>query len=312
MDNSKIVDVKGVVLNVEGMNEITMKNGISKPIRRILIADNSKEPGLSIQVTFWGIIAYKADFNQGEIVALKDAKVGTYNAVSLNMSDECEMKKLKSDKVLSEWYKNLKSTKDIVPLSEQNKNQFQNKEAGLQPQLISEILEKVQEDIEQDTTPNYVIECYLTFIAKADNMIYMACPEDKKKVQKEFGKGEWYCERCNKYYDKPVATYMVTAKLSDATGALFVSFYAEQAEQLFNGFTAEEFSHIQIHGTEDEVRDKINDFLYKPIRVLVKARQNDFGHEMGNIKYFGQKVYPYKYNAHNLNIINTLKEYKPK
>lgn len=88
MDNGKIIDVKGVVIHVEDMDEITMKTGRTKPIRRVLIADNSKEPGLSLQVTFWGNIAYKSNFEYGEIVAFKDAKVGTYNAVSLNMSDE--------------------------------------------------------------------------------------------------------------------------------------------------------------------------------------------------------------------------------
>ena len=71
------------------------------------------------------------------------------------------------------------------------KNKFKNKEAGLQPEFIVEIGDKVHEDIEELTTPNYVIEAYLTFIAKADNMVYMACPEDKKKMQKEFGSDQW-------------------------------------------------------------------------------------------------------------------------
>lgn len=88
LDNGKIIDVKGVVLSVEGMDEITMKNGNLKPIRRIIIGDNSRDPGLSIQATFWGKIAYKANFTEGEVIAIKDAKVGTYNAVSLNVSDE--------------------------------------------------------------------------------------------------------------------------------------------------------------------------------------------------------------------------------
>jgi hypothetical protein len=154
-----------------------------------------------------------------------------------------------------------------VPLSEQSKNRFKTNEAGLKPELICDVEDKVLEDIEDCTTPNYVLQCYLTFIAKADNMIYMACPEDKKRVQRDFDKEEWYCERCNIYYSKPVPTYMVSAKISDPSGAIFVSFYAEQAEQLFDGFKAEDFHHIQIHGTENEVRAKINDFLYKPIRV---------------------------------------------
>ena len=88
LDQGKIVDIKGIVLSIEDMDEITMKSGITKPIRRVIIADNSREKGLSMQVTFWGKISYKADFVKGEVVALKDAKVGTYNGVSLNMSDE--------------------------------------------------------------------------------------------------------------------------------------------------------------------------------------------------------------------------------
>lgn len=174
MENGKIADVKGIVINVENMDEITMKNGTTKPIRRLQIADGSREPGISIQVTFWGKIAYKANFEIGDVIGLKDAKVGTYNAISLNMSDECEIKRLKNDKELLEWYNGVPNIKYIIQLSEQTKNKFQFKESGLQPELISDILKKVRDDIEEQTTPNYVIEGYLTFIARADTMVYMA------------------------------------------------------------------------------------------------------------------------------------------
>jgi hypothetical protein len=194
MDNGKIIDVKGIVFSVEDMAEITMKNGISKPIRRVIIGDNSKMPGLSMQVTFWGKIAYKANLSRGDCIALKDAKVGTYNAISLNMSDECDVKRI-HDQTLIKWFEGLKDTKDIISLSDQNKDNLKNKDAGMKPMLIDQINQKVHEEIEEQTTPNYIIEGYLTFIAKAANMIYMACPEDKKKLQKEFGKDEWLCER---------------------------------------------------------------------------------------------------------------------
>lgn len=192
MDNGKIVDVKGVVVQVEDMDEITMKNGKSKSIRRVIICDNSKHPGMSIQITFWGNISYKADFEYGEIIACKDAKVGTYNAVSLNMSDECEVRKLKDDKELREWFETLTDLKSIIPLSEQNKNTFQAKEAGMQPSLINEMLARVNDDLEEDNAPTYILECTIVFIAKADNMVYMACPEDKKKVQNDPGREDWY------------------------------------------------------------------------------------------------------------------------
>lgn len=308
MENGKIADVKGVVINVENMDEITMKNGTTKPIRRVQIADGSREPGISIQVTFWGKIAYKANFEIGDVIGLKDAKVGTYNAISLNMSDECEIKRLKNDKELLEWYNGVPNIKYIIQLSEQTKNKFQFKESGLQPELISDILKKVRDDIEEQTTPNYVIEGYLTFIARADTMVYMAWPEDKKKLQKDFGKEGWYWERWDKYYENPSATYMINAKLSDGTGAIFAAFYAEQAEQLLSGYTAQEFMDFQVYASEQDIKEKINEFLYKPVRILVKARLNEFGSDSNGVKWFGQKVYGYKYNAHNLTLINKLKE----
>ena len=308
MENGKIADVKGIVINAENMDEITMKNGTTKPIRRVQIADGSREPGISIQVTFWGKIAYKANFEIGDVIGLKDAKVGTYNAISLNMSDECEIKRLKNDKELHEWYNGVPNIKYIIQLSEQTKNKFQFKESGLQPELISDILKKVRDDIEEQTTPNYVIEGYLTFIARADTMVYMAWPEDKKKLQKDFGKEGWYCERWDKYYENPSATYMINAKLSDGTGAIFAAFYAEQAEQLLNGYTAQEFMDFQVYASEQDIKEKINEFLYKPVRILVKARLNEFGSDSNGVKWFGQKVYGYKYNAHNLTLINKLKE----
>jgi hypothetical protein len=195
LEQGKIITVKGVVISIEDMDEITMRSGMTKPIRRIIIADNSKDNGLSMQITFWGKIAYRANFEKGEIIACKDAKVGKYNGVSLNMSDECEMKKLKEERDLRKWFESLTNIKEITPLSEQNRNRFKTNEAGMKPEMIADILEKVKEDVEELTNPNYIIEANLVFIVKADNMVYMACPEDKKRMTKDFDRDEFYCER---------------------------------------------------------------------------------------------------------------------
>ena len=103
---------------------------------------------------------------------------------------------------------------------------------------------------------------------------------------------------------------MVDAKLTDGTGSIFASFYADQGEQLFDGFTAKEFSDLQRYGTDQEVKDKIEELLYKQIRVLVKARINNYGRDAGNIKWYGQKVMTYKMQSHNLDLISKLKEMK--
>jgi len=52
------------------------------------MADNSDDYGISIQVTFWGEISRKINFGVGNVIALKNIKVGDFNGKSLNVSDE--------------------------------------------------------------------------------------------------------------------------------------------------------------------------------------------------------------------------------
>jgi len=76
------------VVSLSDIDEINLKSGRVKPVRRVILADNSEEKGLSIQVTFWGDMAKKLNFSKGTIVALKGIKVGEYNGRSLNVSEE--------------------------------------------------------------------------------------------------------------------------------------------------------------------------------------------------------------------------------
>jgi hypothetical protein len=59
-----------------------------KPVRRLILADNSEEKGVSIQATFWGEICRKLNYAKGTVIALKAIKVGSYNGKSLNVSEE--------------------------------------------------------------------------------------------------------------------------------------------------------------------------------------------------------------------------------
>lgn len=86
-DNARI-DFIGVVISIGDLDEINLKSGRVKPVWRIVIADNSEEKGISIQVAFWGEICKKLNFPKGTVLAMKAIKVGVYNGKSLNVSEE--------------------------------------------------------------------------------------------------------------------------------------------------------------------------------------------------------------------------------
>lgn len=74
-------------------------------------------------------------------------------------------------------------------------------------------------------------------------MYYLACPDCKRKVCDE-GTG-FRCENCNKSFATCLPTYMLTAKLTDVSHGLFISFARELGDVIMNGMTATEFKDFK-------------------------------------------------------------------
>ena len=73
------------------------------------------------------------------------------------------------------------------------------------------------------------------------------CPETGcgKKVVDE-NNGTYRCEKCNKTYSNFKWSYMVSAEISDATGAQWITLFRSEAEALL-GVTAEEFGNHKLN-----------------------------------------------------------------
>lgn len=67
-------------------------------------------------------------------------------------------------------------------------------------------------------------------------MFYNSCPDCRKKVVEETV--GYRCENCNKVQMKPIPTYMLSARISDTSGSVFVSFPRELGDPIMNGMTA--------------------------------------------------------------------------
>lgn len=78
---------------------------------------------------------------------------------------------------------------------------------------------------------------------KEDRLFYNACPTCRKKVLDDLA--GYRCENCNKALTSCNPTYTITAKISDFSGSIYVSFISEMGEVIMNGMSATEFKEFK-------------------------------------------------------------------
>lgn len=122
-----------------------------------------------------------------------------------------------------------------------------------------------------------------------EKMTYNACPDCHRKVQDE--PAGYRCEHCNKIHMTMVPTYMLTAKVSDLSGSLYVQFPRELGEPIMAGLNAKEFLELKERLDEGELRTFLNEKVYNQYhQMLIKASADTFGGE-GRYRFYAFKVY---------------------
>ena len=79
-------------------------------------------------------------------------------------------------------------------------------------------------------------------------MFYLACPDCRRKVIDD-GTG-YRCESCDKSFNDCQPTYMLSAKISDFSSSIYISFCRELGDTIMGGMTAREFKDFkETHNT---------------------------------------------------------------
>ena len=82
----RTIDAIGVITQIGVLTQVNIKqSGAVKDRRNVTIADES---GLCITVSLWGQNARMDGYNEGQVFALRGARVSDYNGKSLNSGDE--------------------------------------------------------------------------------------------------------------------------------------------------------------------------------------------------------------------------------
>ena len=92
-------------------------------------------------------------------------------------------------------------------------------------------------------TKFFKINGYVAKLMNDEKMFYLACPDCKKKVTEDIA--GWRCESCGKIQHSNVPTYMLTAKIADVSGTIYVQFLREMGDHIMNGMSAKDFKDLK-------------------------------------------------------------------
>jgi len=201
---------------------------------------------------------------------VKGAKVSEYGGKSLNAGDEHSQIFLdppgdKRCDELRKWYQSASPETVRGGLSMTASRDNEGQEKSSRPdnfKLIREMIDAVQADQSlqqpawnsygqsvQQKSKLYMISGFIQSIKNDDKMIYNSCPVCRKKVQDE--PAGYRCEQCDKVHSTMVPTYMLTAKVSDLSGQIYMQFPRELGDAIMGGKTAKDFQEFKERTTDD-------------------------------------------------------------
>jgi replication factor A1 len=89
----------------------------------------------------------------------------------------------------------------------------------------------------------YKISGFVQHIFNDDKIMYLSCPDCRKKVTEEHGL--WNCEACHKTHTTNVPTFMLGALIADASGSVVVQFARELGDPILQDTSAAQYKQLK-------------------------------------------------------------------
>jgi replication factor A1 len=244
-----------------------------------VVADESD---LCITVSLWGANARNDTYALGQVLALRGARVSDYNGRSLNSGDEhsqmfidCECARTTQ---LKKWWGQGDKLKRVFPsitgglvnsivnpvTSTVGSSKGDSTVSSTPPtdrdnfKLCEELINSVRDLNTSSTfTKFYKISGFVKTIFNDDKIMYLSCPDCRKKVIEEAG--AWKCEHCSKTHSTNLPTYMLSALINDVSGSVMVQFPRELGDPIMGGKSATAFKQLKEELKEEP--NKLKDFF---------------------------------------------------
>lgn len=268
---NSVVDVLGVVTQVSDVSTIIQKATGKELVKRaVKLVDMSA----SVELTLWDDKAKTWNHGVGTVLAIRQAKIGSYDGVNLSTGYNCAIDvspAIPDVKKLHEWFVATGGTdvKSISKTGEMGMNNNSENSHGRKffDDIATEGLGKSEKGdyIEVRCTPIYI---------KQDAQWYDSCPNCQKKVvQAGADATRWKCEKCDKIVE-PQPRYLVSMQATDGVSTQWLSLFNEAGVAFF-GMTAAELKQM-VQSDPAALPRILQRRLHRPMLLRLRIKEETY------------------------------------
>lgn len=240
-DNAQ-ADLCAVIVSSQEPVTFTAKTSGKEMTKRVLeLADQSQA---KIELTVFG--EPKQAFGEGAVVAVRNAKIGSWNAKSLTLWADSAITvnpDISQAHELMGWWRAQGSTQPLRSLSVQGGGGGGSKNAR---RIVFSDIDDQALGLNGDADA-FQARCRVTHVKTDQRQLwYIACPSCKKKLvgADEMGDMQAHCDRCDKTVGG-IRRWIFQATCNDTSGSRYVSFFDDTACVLLGGKTADEMAALR-------------------------------------------------------------------
>lgn len=284
LNKDDLVDVIGVVTEASDVQNIVQKSTGRELVKRTLtLLDKSAH---SIEVTLWGEKATTDGIAPGTVVAVRAARVGTFNTKSLSTTASSQLvvaPEVPEAKQLAAWYRDGGASGPTTAVSVAGMGGGGSGDGG-QPRddSVKTIATVISEQLGMSSQVDYFtcVAC-ITAIRHNAKISYSACPDPKCGGKVTMGTdGQYFCGKCNKSMAQAAERYMLHVQLADATGSIWVTCFNDTALKIMDNRDAAELIALQTQGNEAEFDAAFDDAAHKWYVFRVRAKMDTYREEV--------------------------------
>uniref|UniRef100_A0A7N0T1I7 Replication protein A subunit n=1 Tax=Kalanchoe fedtschenkoi TaxID=63787 RepID=A0A7N0T1I7_KALFE len=285
VNGRELVDVIGVVQSVSPTMSIRRKSdNESIPKRDITIADDTKK---TVSVSLWNDLATGVGqelldiVDSSPVVAIKSLKVGDFQGVSLSTVSRSSVvinPDLPEARKLRSWYDSEGKGTSLASVGSGMSPSATSGARSMYSDRVGLSFISRNPSLGEDKPAFFSIRAFISFIKPDQPMYYRACNSCNKKVTEAIGSGYW-CEGCQKQDVESSLRYIMVAKVSDATGEIWLSIFNDQAESIL-GCSADELDSLKSQEADlDQFQIKLKQATWVPHLFRVSVTQNEYMNE---------------------------------
>jgi len=276
MQEESKVDVLAVIQQLDEPVTFTAKTSGKEMTKRV--AQLTDDSGRAIEATIFGTCDKPLQANA--IVAIKGAKVGSWNTKSLTIWGDATISvhpDLPEAHSLMGWWTSAGMHAPPPSMSVAGGNSGGGRPAA---RIVFSDIEDNAMGLGQE--PDYfTVRCMVTHI-KTDqrSLWYVACPQCKKKVvdaDDENNQLQGNCEKCGQTVTG-VRRWIFSANCNDATGNKYVSFFDDTALPLLGGKTADELAPLK-HAQSTEFDQHFIASSFKQYNLKCRIKSETYNSE---------------------------------